>query len=944
VGIMHLRHVIVILLLLCAWSLRSSAQTIDQGRLDLSGWEPDRGERLWLTGAWHFYPDEIRGPLDVLTDFKEGRRPGLNRVPGSFADKADGTQDQRPLLGRGTYVLEVTGLDPKRALRIAEFQAYTAARLYWYAEDIGREPKPFLTAGLIGDDRDSTQADLEFLHSKNNLRSKSQDLRYFLVIHIANYHHWWGGLWIPPVLGEAKAVERADLAADGKNLIILGALLLIALYNFSLFLQRREDRGSLFLSLFTLAVTLREIFSTHLAFFWPGLHPWRFEIQWKIIFLTICWPATLYLGFIQAYYPKYVHRRMMQVSYATSILLSLIVLPLPTRIFSTLLPVFQIQVSIIGLLAIYALIRIYRAREFGARTALYGSLALLVTLTSDLLQARGATFLPYNAIAFGVIIFVLFQSQIVGMRFARAFRQAERLSRDLQKEVVRQTRDIRSILMSINQGIFTIRPPDLVIGDDHSSYLSQIIGDRNLAGRNVFEGFFNHTNLSGDKRDQVKTVLDFVTGEDELAFDSNAHCLPNQLVMHTERGDKILELDWNPIVDEKDIIEKILVCIRDVTRLRALEKEAAQNRQELAMLGQILAVDQAHFGRFISQTETILQTCAQILDDSRLEKSKKVRELYINLHTLKGMSRTYHLDILTESVHECESTLTEIQRGDQEWHDDQIHSLLAQVEAHFQTYSDLNRDKLGRNENVDHVAINRREWRELVQQLHEISSHLEPQDIDRRLQLCRRIVDRHYYNEAEEVFRELLIGMDSMARELGKEPPQIHIEARGCGFTQEGAALIQKVMTHLLRNAVDHGIEETRERLARGKRPEGLIEIRVLDHLGELSLEIWDDGRGLNLQRIRQLSLASRLINDLRELKDETAAELIFKSGFTTKSEVSSISGRGVGMDAVRQFLEQAGGSIAIEFTDTKSGQDFRSFKFVIRLPQNFYGQMVEAS
>ncbi len=941
---MHVRHGILILMFLWAFSSQGHAQSIEQGRLDLSTWQPKQGERLWLKGAWHFYPDELRRPLDVLNDFKEGRTPGLNLVPGSFAEKVDGTDGNRSLLGRGTYVLEVTGLDPGLALRISDFQAYTAARLYWFAEDSTQDPKPFLTAGVIKDDADSTLADLEFRHSKSNLRSKRADLRYFLVVQISNYDHWWGGLWIPPVLGEAKAVERAEKATNGRNLIVLGALLLITLYNLSLYLQRREDRGSLFLSLFTFTVTLREIFATHVAFFWPTLHPWRFEVQWKFIFLTICWPATLYLGFIQAYYPKNVHKRFMQFSYASSILLSLVVLVLPARIFTTLLPAYQLQVVFFGLYNAYALIKVYRAREFGGRTALYGSLALFIALASDILQARGATFLPYNSIAFGVVIFVLFQSQIVGMRFARAFRQAERLSRDLQKEVDRQTRDIRSILTSINQGIFTIRPPDLVIGDDHSTFLTQILGEKNLAGRNVFEGFFNQTDLSGDKRDQVKTVLDFVTGEDELAFDSNAHCLPNQLVMHTPRGDKILELDWNPIVDDKDVIDKILVCIRDVTRLRALEREAAQNRQELAMLGQILAVDQAHFGRFISQTETLLQTCARVLDDGRLDTSERVRELYINLHTLKGMSRTYHLDVLTETVHTCESTLTEIQRGHQEWNEDAIRHLLSEVEARFRTYSDLNRNKLGRNENFDHVAISHQEWGELVQHLHEISSRLDPREIDRRLRHCRSIVDRYFYNEAEEVFRELLIGIDSMARELGKEPPRIRIEARGCGFTQEGAALIQKVMTHLLRNAVDHGIEDAAERVAQGKRPEGLIEIHVQEHEGEMILEIWDDGRGLNMQRVRQLSQKRRLSEVGQDLKDEVAAEYIFMPGFTTKAEVSTISGRGVGMDAVRQFLDQAGGNIAIAFTDNRSGQDFRAFKFVIRLPQNLYGTLGEAS
>lgn len=941
---MNLHRALFALVFLWTWSIHISAQTIEQGRIDLKGWKPGPGEKLWLKGAWHFYPDEIRSPLDILNDFKSGRSPGLNKVPGSFAEKVDGTDDARPLIGRGTYVLEVIGLDPNQALRIADFQAYTAARLYWFPEDSIREPKPFLTSGFLGDDADSTFADLDFRHSKNNLRSKSAELRYFMVIQIANYQHWWGGLWIPPVLGEARAVERAEKNSDGTNLIILGALLLIALYNLSLFLQRREDRGSLFLSLFTLAVTLREIFATHVDFFWPQFHPWRFEIQWKFIFLTICWPGTLYLGFVQAYYPNYVHRRLMQASYASSFLLSLIVFALPTRIFSTLLPAFQLQVAVIGLYITSILIRVTRAREFGARTALYGSMALLITLTSDLLQARGATFLPYNAIAFGVVVFVLFQSQIVGMRFARAFRKAERLSRDLQKEVSRQTRDIRSILMSINQGIFTIRPPDLVIGDDHSNYLIQILGKTDLAGRNVFEGFFNSTDLSGDKRDQVKTVLDFVAGEDELAFESNAHCLPGKLVLHTERGDKFLELDWNPIVDEKGATDKILVCIRDVTRLRALEHEAAKNRQELAMLGQILAVDQAHFGRFINQTQTILQNCARILEDKTLDIPKRVRELYINLHTLKGMARTYHLDVLTEAVHECESRLTRIQRGEEEWKEEAIIAQLSEVESRFESYSALNRDKLGRNETMDHVAISHREWGELVRQLHEISSRQDPREMERRLNLCRSIVDRYYFNDAEEVFRELLIGLDSMASELGKAPPRIEVTATGCGFTQEGAALIQKVMTHLLRNAIDHGIEEPTERKARGKTPEGLIEIHAREERGELVLEIRDDGRGLNMRRVRQLSEAHPILEATAELRDEAAAELIFMPGFTTKSQVSAISGRGVGMDAVRQFLERAGGSITIEFTDKNVGEDFRAFRFVVRIPQTLYGRMVEAS
>lgn len=132
----------------------------------------------------------------------------------------------------------------------------------------------------------------------------------------------------------------------------------------------------------------------------------------------------------------------------------------------------------------------------------------------------------------------------------------------------------------------------------------------------------------------------------------------------------------------------------------------------------------------------------------------------------------------------------------------------------------------------------------------------------------------------------------------------------------------------MIRNSVDHGIESPEERVAGGKPEKGNIHIEAKHTAGEVWIIVEDDGRGLNREKIFQKGVERGLIRETdRDLKDEEVWKLIFEPGFSTAEKVSSISGRGVGMDVVKQNIEKLRGKVDLR---SKPGM---GTMFIIRIP-----------
>lgn len=119
-------------------------------------------------------------------------------------------------------------------------------------------------------------------------------------------------------------------------------------------------------------------------------------------------------------------------------------------------------------------------------------------------------------------------------------------------------------------------------------------------------------------------------------------------------------------------------------------------------------------------------------------------------------------------------------------------------------------------------------------------------------------------------------------------------------------------ITHMLRNAIDHGLESPEERVAAGKPAEGTVRLAALHRSGRIVIEIADDGKGINRERVRRIAVDKGLIPEDAPLSDEEIDNLIFLPGFSTAAVVSDISGRGVGMDVVKRSIQALGGRISI--------------------------------
>lgn len=167
-----------------------------------------------------------------------------------------------------------------------------------------------------------------------------------------------------------------------------------------------------------------------------------------------------------------------------------------------------------------------------------------------------------------------------------------------------------------------------------------------------------------------------------------------------------------------------------------------------------------------------------------------------------------------------------------------------------------------------------------------------------------------------------------LASELGKE---IRIETCGAEteIDRQILAVIKDCVIHLIRNAADHGIESPSERLALGKPATGTIRIRAGQEGSHIVMEVSDDGRGLDLDRLRAKAAATGLMDDdaFLRLSDQEVARLIFAAGVSTAGAVTNMSGRGVGLDAVRSSIEAIGGMVDVT---SRPGQ---GTSIILRMP-----------
>lgn len=510
-------------------------------------------------------------------------------------------------------------------------------------------------------------------------------------------------------------------------------------------------------------------------------------------------------------------------------------------------------------------------------------------------------------------------------------------------DLIAKNNDIQAMLSNMQQGLFTIQRGGTV-HPEYSRYLSEIFETENIAGQNAFDLLFGHARIGVNTLSQLQESISVMLGNDQLNFEFNAHLLIAEYTADINGHMKHLSLDWSPIYEE-GLLEKLMVSVRDITDLKKAEKDAQLQRRELDILSQLIAVPHKKLAHFFGSAAIFIQENQSLIASNSEGDNECLAALFRNMHTLKGNSRTYGLHLISDAAHSAESRYTDIRKQKAAWHSadllQDLDVLQALLSEYTKVYHQVLKPNTGRNHRQDdcvclELASVQEMNKSLERALAKMPESEELRFIQRTLSLAKSI-------SVADALSDIIQSLTSIASQLQKETPQVVIEDDDIRLKPECESLLQDVFAHLLRNCIDHGIEPASERVKAGKPACGRIDVECRQVDENICMLVKDDGRGAYLPALYEQYCQQ---NPSPATQDPTVLDVLntmFASGVSTKQEISDISGRGVGMDAIRNFLEAAGGRIEIKAEDLKRKYDvdqspkYHAISFEIVLPKVFF-------
>lgn len=535
----------------------------------------------------------------------------------------------------------------------------------------------------------------------------------------------------------------------------------------------------------------------------------------------------------------------------------------------------------------------------------------------------------------GVLVFfirnnVRMMAVIAEQNATLELRVAERTAQLAQK-----TSDINAMLNNMSLGVCTI-VPGTRIHPEFSNAMRAIFGQEDFSDQLIEEVLFTHSTVGVDARDQAIVGLNAILGEDQMMWDFNSHVLVREVELQKEGTHKILQLDWSPIVNADDVVEKVLLMVQDVTHLRELEAESAQQKEELDIIAQIIRISVGKFNEFIDSAHKFSAENRRLLQETPERDLNVIAALFRNMHTIKGNARTFEFTQITNAAHAAEQEYDALRKDDQvPWDADKMLAELDAVDIAIARYVSTSEDKLGRKGRAGDLLTTRGVFiaNEELDDLQRLAGSVAESAVPAALQL-RDVVSRLGLIPLSRLVSGAVDSISSLAKELGKPTPEVVLEGEA-GFNNRFAESLKSALMHVVRNSLDHGIEGVDARKAAGKPETGQIRFTCQPTESGIELGIGDDGRGLALHKLYEKGVSAGRFQAGVSVPPQAVSELIFDSGLSTAEQVTQVSGRGVGMDAVRAFLAEHGATITIALASTDGPLGFTPFRFLIRIPSS---------
>jgi len=466
--------------------------------------------------------------------------------------------------------------------------------------------------------------------------------------------------------------------------------------------------------------------------------------------------------------------------------------------------------------------------------------------------------------------------------------ELQRYSATLESEVAARTRQVRTILDHVTAGLLLLGR-DLHVEPGASAHCATLLGGSDVVGAR----FADCLRLTGERAATLEVGL-------EQIFDD---VLPEavsveQVLRRVTLDARVLDLAYRAVRDDAGAVTSVLVTITDISAQIAAERAARRAQSLVAILRQIKA-----FRAFVVD---VRQTLSEALDAVEEGDDTFTRRA---IHTVKGNASLFGLDDVVQVCHEVE----DLARLDPPAIERVARALLKFLDEHYELLQIPTGEAT--TDPDERYAVSRAHLERLARQ----AAAGEARAVERLLAELRVV-------PVGEALMPLDAAVVRVAERLEKE---IDLVLEGTDTLIDPARLapILRCIPHLLRNAVDHGIERPD---ARGEKPErGRLRVAFRDDAGDFVLEVSDDGRGIDPSKVAEVAAARGLVAPGSALTDEAVFDLLSQDGFSTADDVTEISGRGVGLSAMRSAVEALGGTMSL------SSSPGRGTTFLVRVPKS---------
>lgn len=383
-----------------------------KGFLDLSDWNFERDGITELSGDWEFYWNEHLSNLEL--NLRPLGDEVLMPVPANW--NASGIY---PALGFATYRLEILLAD-RTPLALKFRTVGTAYRLFIDGKKLSEVGQP--GQSLVSSTPEYRAKIIDFTPKSRRVE---------IILQVSNFHHRNAGLWEAINIGKPEDLRDLRSNRMSLDLILYGAIVMMALYNLITWLTRTENQSGLFLGLFCMLISTRILLvdERYLTEFFSGI---GWSLSTRIEYFSWMISMPIFLNFVRSLFPAEVSRLVLRVFWAITIVFATLSLLLPITFATELAPPFQI-VTLLGMAygAVSIGLAVWRRKE-GSYLFALGALCLYGTAISDIMTVM-LTLDVDNSMQIGLFLFVLLQSIQVSLRSSRAFQTVEAQSSELAK-------------------------------------------------------------------------------------------------------------------------------------------------------------------------------------------------------------------------------------------------------------------------------------------------------------------------------------------------------------------------------------------------------------------------------------------------------------------------------------------------------------------------------